>query len=31
MDNLKEALNIWSQLKTDEGCDKTVAILKKIG
>lgn len=29
-DNFDRALEIWSLLKTKEGCDRTVSILKKI-
>jgi hypothetical protein len=31
MDNLLDALKIWATIKTDEGCEKTVNILKRIG
>lgn len=30
-DNFDRALEIWSLLRTKEGCDRTVSILKKIG
>ena len=31
MDNQLEALKIWFQLNSEEGCERTVNILKKIG
>lgn len=31
MDNYLEALKIWQQLKTEEGCDRTISILKRLG
>jgi hypothetical protein len=30
-DNFDKALEIWSVLKSKEGCERTVSILKKIG
>lgn len=30
-DNYQEALRIWSYLKTAEGCERTVSILRKVG
>lgn len=30
-DNFDKALDIWAQIKSKEGCERTVTILKKIG